>query len=182
MTLEPLEKEILDHAYAEARQITQEAQAEVQLLRAEAVKRTEETIKKISVETQEKKHAIEQMHTVQTALQTKQEFLREKKAIIDEVYEEFANVLEQEHESMLEALFAKATQQFKPATVIVRPADAQLAKKLFKGLAVEIQPMRGGFILESADGTERMDYRFETLIELLRTKTAKTVAHELFGD
>jgi len=162
--------------------------------RREGERITEETKKRLKeyedAVKMERDNAFEQINIRSQTVMKKQlkEFaMNTKKEMVEMVYREFLDYLKSmraDERTKIFKMMAESTksQISRPRVVYAKKDDIALAKKLFKGLEVRTKEMEGGFMLESGDGKEMVDFRFETLVELLKGRTLKNVSKTLFGE
>lgn len=187
MGLNKVADEIRFKAEKEAQRIINEGKSEGEGILEETRKRLreyEETIRK------ETSGGMEQINVRSQTLarkQAKELAMDARREVVEKVYQQFLgylrNVKGGERDRIFRKMLAGARKQIsKPRAVYVRKEDAAIARKLFKGLEVRTRDMHGGFVLESGDGKEIVDYSFETLVEMLKGRTLKSVSGTLFGD
>lgn len=181
MVLEELESEIIQNAKTEAQRIIAESQEEAKTLEEEAKARVKS--KKNSLE-EDLERQIAFLATIQKTrarMNMKHLLVSEKKALIDHVYAGFSELLEKNKATMIKKLYEKAKKDIKPAKIYVNQSDQRMAKTIFKGLEIEPKQITGGFIAESKDGRELVDYSYDTLLETVRGLSLQKVHKELFG-
>ncbi|UCC91932.1 MAG: hypothetical protein JSV39_01555, partial [Candidatus Aenigmatarchaeota archaeon] len=129
---------------------------------------------------------IEMRNLTMRKTREKELLLKTKRDIMEGVYGKFLEYLRnakgKEKEGIYRKLLALARKQMRsPKIMYVNPKDAGTAKRASRGVQVRKKGMEGGFMLESADGKEFVDFRFETLVELIRERTLKNTSKILFG-
>jgi vacuolar-type H+-ATPase subunit E/Vma4 len=187
MGLNKVTVEIRFNAEKEAQRILAEGRAEGERILGETRKRLKEFEESVG---KERDASLEQIGTKsQTVFQKrmKEAVMEIKKEAVEKVYQRFLESLEGvkggEKERLFRKMMASARKQIeRPETVYVRREDAPLAKALFRGLQVRTKDISGGFLLESGDGSEVVDYSFDMLVELLKGRTLKDVSKKLFGE
>jgi V/A-type H+-transporting ATPase subunit E len=187
MGLNKVADEIRLNAEREAERIVGEGRKEGERILEEAKKRLKEREEDAKKEIASSVEQITIRNQTLTQKRMKEFVMNTKREAVEKVYVEFLASLKTagsgEKEKMFRKMQAGAKSQIaKPETVYVRREDAPLAKKLFRGIEVKSKDMEGGFMLESGDGKEIVDYRFETVVELLKGKTLKNVTKTLFGE
>ena len=171
-----------------------EAQGILDEGRREGDKLIEETKKRLkeyeNAMKNEMENAVGQINVRSQTVMKKQlkEFaMNTKKEMVEMVYNEFLDYLKNMKGDERTRIFRKMaestkSQISKPGVVYARKEDTVLAKKLFGRLEIRTQEMEGGLMLESSDGKEMVDFRFETLVELLKGRTLKSVSRIMFGE
>ena len=111
-------------------------------------------------------------------LENKKSILMLKKELIDSIFAEvtqrIAALDRAKRKAHLDALLKKAEQHVAVSKVYCSKTDAELVKQ------AEQQEMLGGLIAENKDGTERVDYRYEHLLQELRKNIEGEVTKRLF--
>lgn len=180
MTLDRLIADIRKKAEQEAQRILDEAgRAEKQLL-AETRKRLKEEEQALRTQTEEQLRQLRAQAALTTKLKAREALMQARTEAIDRVYEEAVAILLKNKEAFYRRLMAAAKKQITLGRVAMNPRDCAMAKKLFKGLPVDTIETRGGFILTSTDGRERIDYRLETLVDAMKERTIRQVSDALF--
>ena len=106
-----------------------------------------------------------------------------KKEAIENIYKLFSeNVYSKSRKDLLKKLFEAGKGRINANTVYVDEQDFEYAKELFTSLNVEKSDIKGGMIIENKDGTERIDFTLNILMENLRKKTLSEVSKFLFGE
>lgn len=109
--------------------------------------------------------------------------LNKRKELIDAVFAELAERLQQlpdaQREEILSTLLANAEREITVHAVHVNSRDAGALSKR-KGLFVKPANLIGGLIAENADGTVRVDCSFDQMLQQLREQELATIARELF--
>ena len=187
MGLNKVVMEIRENARKEAQRLVSEGRSEGLRLMDEAKKRAKEQEDAIRKETEAAFGQIELRNQTIIKKQAKGFAMNTKKELVEKVYQEFLDYLKNVKGDERTRLFRKmlnATkgQIEKPKYVHVRREDVTLARKLFRGMEIRPKDMDGGFMLESGDGKEVVDLRFETLLDMLRGRTLKGVSKTLFGE
>lgn len=181
MSLEQLERGIIKNAEKEADRIVAEAEREAQDLVKEARNRAGKAKKGVQKQTKQQLSHYQDLKKTKQKMRQKQALLTEQKHLIDDVYQRFLTKLERNKKSIMKRLYAQARKGMKPARVYVAAADVSVARTLFRGVKVETQELKGGFILESRDGSQLVDHSYDTIIDTIRGKTLKQVSDALFG-
>lgn len=186
MGLEKVVVEIKENAERKAEGMVREAEKEAERIIREAKERAKQAKKGIEKENEQAIRQIEMRNLTIRKARKKELVLKAKKEMMDEVYMRFlVNISKskgRKRETIYRKLASIAKKQMKrPGVVYMDPKDSGLSKKVWKGLRFRKKEMKGGFMLESDDGKEFVDFRFETLNGLLKEKTLKDVSRMLFG-
>lgn len=163
--------DILRHAHKDIQKYNEETEqliaAKRQQLHAQAKIKEQELLQRI-----EAKRKLEAM----------QQTLRCRQELIDETFEAARQKLEKlppaQRKKLLDQLWKKASSQISIAQVTAAEKDMQTMRK--KCRKVRSTPGIGGFIAENKDGTIRVDMRFETLLEDVKTKKSSEIAQVLW--
>jgi vacuolar-type H+-ATPase subunit E/Vma4 len=187
MGLNKVADEIRLNAEREAQAIISEGRREGERMLEEAEKRLKEHEEAVRKETSSSMEQISIRSQTLTQKRMKEFVMNTKREAVERVYRQFLDYLKNakggERDGIFRKMMASARKQINaPEIVYARKEDMAHAKKLFRGLEVKAKGTDGGFILESGDGREIADYRFETLVELLKGKTLKSVSKTLFGE
>lgn len=178
MGLEEVRNEIKEKAAREKDKIISEARKEAQSILAKTIEKAKnaqvhelESAKRIV-------ESIERKEITTTELDIKKKMLNIKKESITEVFDEALKTLgkDKKQSKYLEALLKKAKKSMDVAKIRANAKD----KSEFKDYTFEKDDISGGFIAENKDGTIRMNYSYDTLMEDLKGETVTDVAKILF--
>jgi V/A-type H+/Na+-transporting ATPase subunit E len=170
MGFEELKKKVLKEAEVEEKRLLSEAEKEKQRLQ----KKAEETIKafseKVDKETDKEIAQLETREIASANLEVKKRSLKAKEELFEKVFTTLKNDVGKklktaDRKKLLENLVKLAEKQISIGIIYCNKEDAKLLGKNCKE-----QKMLGGIIAETKDGTVRLDYSFETLIEEIREK------------
>jgi vacuolar-type H+-ATPase subunit E/Vma4 len=178
--------EIKENAEKEAEAIVREAEKEAEAILSESARIVRERGKEMESEMEKEIKQIEMRNSTMRKTRKKELLLKTKRDVMEGVYGKFLEILGnakgREKEGIYRKLLALAREQIRnPKIMYVNPKGTGTAKKVFRGVQIRKRKMKGGFILESDDRKEFVDFRFETLIELLKEKTLKNISKILFG-
>jgi vacuolar-type H+-ATPase subunit E/Vma4 len=114
-----------------------------------------------------------------------QERLHAQQALIDETFEEAAHALATlpaaKRKRCLRALYNEASAHLDVARIQAGRKDAEHLRGIAgRGIAITVM-QSDGFIASNADRTERVDYRFATLLSRKREALLPEIASILFG-
>ena len=193
-SIDRLREAVLAKAREEAERIVREAEE-----RAKKIVEEVEERKRKEVEEARKKLFEEvgyEARIAEARIKASQMIARVKNEVMEElkkrVFEELEKLGVEERKKSLEKLFDEAlasgviSGRFR---VIVAPRDSGIAKELVidRGLGDRVisisvkEDMMGGVILESEDGSTRVDNSYETRLEMVLRRRASEIAKELFG-
>ena len=182
MGLESVIEEILARGRAEADAIRKSADAEHQRLLEEA---RGEGAKLLVAREQEAKVAAERARIQDLAraeLESKRTVLAAQKEVLDEVYAAALQKLSTlpDRDGILRALLTANASEWRTGKVYASPRDADSVRAIvgpnFAGTIDSV----GGVVIESADGTRRVDLRYETLLRDVWDDAVKEVAETLW--
>ncbi len=116
-------------------------------------------------------------------LEVKKAILNARKEILDAVYEQakesIGKLPPEKNQKLLKSIIEK--NQNNNARIYSRAKDKPLIKKLTKlGHAGEIDCI-GGVVIENADGTEVLDFKYDTILKSVSEQSLKQVSDILFG-
>ncbi len=184
MTLEPVIEEITRKGHLEIAEIKKEAEKKAEEIIAEAKERAEEIIKKAKVEAEREVERLRKQEISGIKLEMKKEELAKKKDIVERVREKLIERIrsmdDKEREKLLEKLISKYDQDgFK---VYSNKRDEEIVKRLAKKMeyAGNVECL-GGIILESADGSYRINLTFDNIVEDVFEERMKDIHRILFG-
>lgn len=185
MTLEPVIEEITRKGHLEIAEIRREAEKKAEEIIAEAKEKAEEIIKKAKAEAEREVERLRKQEISGIKLEMKKEELAKKKDVVERVreklIEKIRNMGESEREELLKKLISKYDQDgFK---VYSSKKDEEIVKKLVKKMeyAGNIECL-GGIILESADGSYRINLTFDNIVEEVFEDKMKDIHKILFGE
>ena len=181
MSLENLEKSIRKNAQKEADWILSEAEKEADVIRKEARARIAARKKELQKNLERETLLLASRKRARARMLKNQALLEEKKKLITEVYDRFLAKMEKNKRDIMKKMFMKAKNELSIGKVYVKSEDLKVAKAALPEIPIEKRSILGGIIAESKDGTELVDYSYETILEILRQRTLKQVSSELFG-
>ncbi len=189
MGLENVVEDILNSARADVSAIAAEQDAEVSTIIEEA-KRTGERImgEKIAAAEDEAKR-IRKQEISGANLEVRRMMLNTRKEILDETYKQAAKrIRELDSEPLLRSLIRA---HIGDATRIYsnkrdQPVVLKLCDELLEDQLTELEyagniDCIGGIILENEDGTVRLDYTFDTIMDEVSERSMKQISSILFG-
>ena len=118
-------------------------------------------------------------------LEAKRIVLNAKKEILDRSYQETLKDLESMSETektkVYQTILTNAKKIISKPKVFCPKGESRLVQKDIEITSVTEMDMAPGLILESQDGTVRLDYRFNTILGAVWEKELKNVSNVLFG-
>lgn len=180
MGMEKVREEVLAKAKRQAAQIVAEANRESEAIMKSAEEKAEENKKRAM---QESERRISEMNTRELAaaeLEAAKMMLDAKKKLMEDAFEEaksrLAKTPAQERRRHIKTLIEKAKQQTDIHKVLCAERDINSVE----GYKSQPTIITGGIIIENKDGTVRVDYSYEALMEKAKEKALKDVANTLF--
>jgi len=181
MGLEKVRDEILNNATSEADKIKNKADNDVNKISEDAIQSIQE-YKERSLK--EAKNIIESKKIREKAtfsLELKKLNLDAKKDLIEKVFNEVnKRVIELNHDQrkdLIKKLQDKAKKEIDVKTVFCNEKDT----KLIEGFEVEEENILGGIIAENQEGSVRVNYSFDSILQNLREKYMQEISKILFG-
>ena len=183
MGLEAIVKEIKAKGKAEADKISKEAEKEASQIIADAQSRAEKITetKKEAVAAEIKR--LKQQELSSANLEVKRGLLNARKEILDIVYEKAVegvkNFPADKNKELLKVIIEQ--NEAGNSKIYSRSEDKAVVKKLAKlKHAGEIDCI-GGVVIENEDGTEYLDFKYDTILNDANEQSLKQVSDILFG-
>ena len=185
MALEKVVGNILETANTEAAARIATAEKE----RAAILQKADETIaNKKKAQDKELEIALKRLRQQEISsaeLEAKRIVLNAKKEILDRTFKETLKDLESMSEAekvrVYEKILTNAKKSISKPKVICPKGESRLVHKDSDITSVTETDMSAGLVLESQDGTIRLDYRFNTMLTAVWEKELKNVSNVLFG-
>ncbi len=183
MGLETIVEEIRAKGKAEAEKISSEASIEVSKIIADAEAASsklraakEEAVKK-------EIQRLRQQELSSAHLEVKKTMLNARKEILDEVYEHAKDAVKklpaEKNQTLLKAILEKNA--LDKGRLYSRSKDKQALKKLTKLEHAGGIECLGGVVIENEDGTEVLDFKYDTILKNVSEGSLKQVSDILFG-
>jgi V/A-type H+-transporting ATPase subunit E len=183
MGLENVIEDILQQAKKQVDVINTLADEEVAAINEKAQAKAEKVIKdkQTEVDAQIKRMRIQEISGAH--LEVKRAVLNAKKDLLDSVYQSardsIAAIPTEKNTAMLKAILDK--QSSSGSTVYSNARDAALVREMTDlTFAGEIECI-GGLAIENEDGSVRMDFTFDTILDDVSEQTLKQISDILFG-
>ncbi len=183
MGLDAIVEDIRAKGRAEANKISEETALEISRIIADAdanaakLKTAKEEAVRKEIE------RLKQQELSSANLEVKKAILNARKEIMDEVYEDAKDSVKklpaEKNQKLLKTIIEK--NENNNAKIYSRNKDKQIVKKLTKlEYAGEIDCI-GGIVIENADGTEVLDFKYDTILKNVSEQSLKPVSDILFG-
>lgn len=185
MSLEKVVNEITEQANAQAKEVIDSGKKEAREIRARAQSQADKNHEKTRYNLDRNIKEIRKMELSTLNISLKKQELNAKKQSIEAVYGIVAKKLEampsaRKH-SLLKKLLEKASKEIRAKYYSCSKKDMDLIKKLVPKLQFkESIDCLGGFVLETADETVRVNYCFDVLLQELKRKTLKDLLARSF--
>ncbi len=183
MSLETFVQVVLDKGKSEAGEIMAQARAEAERMLSEVRAEGEKAIR----EAEERAHQAAERKRVQDLaradLETRKIVLAAQKEALDEVYQRALARLGtlRENARILEKLLKANEAEWKAGgRVFSNARDASLVKVLVGKAYAGTVDCAGGLVIENADGTRRVDLRYESLLRDVWNDSVREVAEVLW--
>ncbi len=183
MGLDAIVEEIRAKGKAEADRISGETYQEVSKIISDA---QSQALKIKTAKEEAVKKEIERLRQQEMAsahLEVKRAMLNARKELLDEVYENAKDAIHklpnEKNQKIVASIIGK--NENNNAKIYSHKKDTAIIKKLTKlAYAGEIDGI-GGVIIENEDGTEYLDFRFDTILKNVSEQSLKQVSDILFG-
>jgi V/A-type H+/Na+-transporting ATPase subunit E len=181
MGFEDLKEKVLKDAKKEEERILKDAKTQADLLKSQIVKEVsiyeEESDKKVN----QKIKMMEVKILASSALEVKKKNLSIKESLIKESFDTAINKIDKKltlpaRKKLINNLLKKAEKEIEIGIVFCNAKD----KKLIESKKLKEIDILGGVIVENKEGTVRIDYSFETLIDEIKEKNIAEINNILF--
>jgi V/A-type H+-transporting ATPase subunit E len=183
MGLENVVNDILKQARAEVSTVNSEADVETAAIINAA---NEEKKKMVEIRQAEIDARIERMHKQEMSsahLEIKRATLNAKKDVLDEVFQSAKDAISsmpsEKNVTLLKAILDKHGTS--GTRVYSNGRDAKLVQEMTDLTYMDEIDCIGGIIIENDDGTVRLDYTFDTILNNVSEQTLKQISDILFG-
>ncbi|MCZ7357228.1 MAG: V-type ATP synthase subunit E [Candidatus Methanoperedens sp.] len=183
MGLDAIVQEIKAKGKAEAERISGEAYKEASLIIAEAQSQAEKIKAAKEMEARREIERIRQQEISSANLEVKRSLLNARKEVLDEVAEKTkSSVLKlpaEKNQKLMQSIIRKY--EADNSKIYSNGKDKVFVKKITKlEYAGEIDIM-GGVVIENEDGTESLDFKYDTILKEVSEQSLKQVSDILFG-
>jgi len=180
MGLEAVKEEVLDNARQQSNAIIADARNESNRIAREAEKNIEEIKQHSEEETRKMLDTIKKQELASADLENKKMLLEAKKQVIDNVFAESKKRLESMEDKKREALIKKVLDKTKGDIEITYVYCNKKDLRFLKGFAIQPADIIGGLIAENKDKTIRVDYSFDTLLQIIKENELQNINKILF--
>ena len=181
MGLEAVKDEILANARKQEDALLAEAKKEADKIMKEAQNSIAEFKQKTEAETKRLAEMINRQETASAELESKKLILEAKKEAMESAFDEARKIVEKlsgkKREEYMNRLLEKAKNDIEVDKVYCNKNDARLVK----GFKAESADIIGGIIAENKDGTVRVDYSFDALLQTIKENELQKISKLLFG-
>ncbi len=183
MGLDAIVEEIKAKGREEANRISSETDKEVSKIIAEA-QASAAKLKAVRIEAVKKEiDRMKQQELSSANLEVKKAILNARKEILDEVYlaaqDSIAKLPPEKNQKILKSIIEK--NENGNSKIYTRNKDAPVVRKLTKLKPGEEIDCIGGVVIENADGTEVLDFRYDMILKNVNEQSLKQVSDILFG-
>ncbi len=183
MTLERVAQAILERGKAEAEEILGQARAEKERMLSEARTEGEAAMKAAEANAREEGERRRVQEGARAELEARKISLSAQKEALDDVYKRALTRLSElkDNAGILKSLLkANESEWQSGGRVYSHPKDAQIVKRIVGAAYTGNVDGEGGVVIESADGTRRIDLRYESLLREIWDDSVKEVAEILW--
>jgi V/A-type H+-transporting ATPase subunit E len=187
MGIENVAREVKKSAKSEAKKIVKDAEKEAKRILEEAKKLAEKKVSEAKIRAEKEAARYERREVASTHLSQKKELLKAEEEAVKQVVEESRRLISAMDKRMRTKLTKRCVQAAmrelpEAALYYCNAQDKQTIGKAFPGLryAGSIKVM-GGVVLESKDGSVRVDYTFDRILKELEEEKVDEIRSRLFG-
>jgi V/A-type H+-transporting ATPase subunit E len=185
MALDKVIQAILDEGKREAERIVAEGRKEAEKTLAEARKQGEHMIEEKQAEAEKLSKRMKVQETARAEIESKKLVLKAQKEFLDGVYQSALQRLSEQWSSkLIEATIDKNASEVKNGLVFSNERDGSMAERLARACGGKFGgtiDCMGGIVIESSDGSVRMDYRLETILKEIWDNSVIEVSSILWG-
>ncbi|MGP8336749.1 MAG: V-type ATP synthase subunit E [Methanosarcinaceae archaeon] len=183
MGLETVVKDITDVANAEATKISSEADAEASSILDEARQSAKNIMGNRLAKAEDDIKKLRQQETSSANLEVKRTMLNARKEVLNKVDKKgadiIANMPSSKNEELLKAIIDK--HQGNGNKIYSNKSSEELVKNLSSLSYAGNIDCSGGVIIENEDGTIRLNYTYDIILESVNEKSMKQISDILFG-
>lgn len=183
MSLETFVQVILDKGKAEAGEIIKQARAEAERMLSEIRAEGEKAVQDAQERARQAAVRKRVQDLARAELETRKIVLAAQKDALDEVYQRALERLGtlRENTSILQKLLqANEAEWESGGRVFSNPRDAALVKDMARKAYAGNVDCAGGLVIENADGTRRVDLRYESILRDVWNDSVREVAEVLW--
>ena len=183
MGLETVVKDITDVANAEASKINADADAEVSNILDEARQSAKKIMGDRLAKSEDDIKKLRQQEISSANLEVKRKMLNARKEVLDKVYSQttdlIANLPSSKNEELLKAIIDKY--QGSGAKIYSNKDSEKLVTKLSSLAYAGNIDCIGGVVIENENGTIRLDYTYDIILDSVNDMSMKQISDILFG-
>lgn len=178
MSLDKVVDEILSRGRREAEAIVESADAERKRMLSEEREEGETLLEEKERQAEAQAERERQREVARAELEAKRIGLQAQREVLDEVLQRAKERLVDagSRERLTRALVEAHRDEIADGVVLCRPGDVALLQRLVKGEVRGELGGIGGFVVESHDGSRRLDLTFDTLLDDLWEDVVRDVA------
>jgi len=180
MGLEAVKEEIIRNSKEQESAMLAEARRESAIIAKESEKKISEMREKSEADTKKLTDSIKRQALSSAEMEGKKMILDAKKQVIDGVFAEAGKMLEALDDKKREAYIKKLAERAKKEMSIGRVYCNKRDIKFIREFSTEPAGMICGLIAENSDGTIRIDYSFETMLESIKESEMQSINKMLF--
>ena len=180
MGLEAVKEEIIRNAKRQEEELLAEAREQARKILDEAKKKALELKEKTEAETKKLLELMKKQEAASAELEAKKMMLEAKKSLMDKVFEKARQRIEKlepkKREAFMQSLLEKAKNEISIGKIYCSKKDA----KSLKEYKTEHADIICGLIAENEDGTIRVDYSFDTMLQSIKESWLQEINKTLF--
>jgi V/A-type H+-transporting ATPase subunit E len=182
MSLEAVVQRILEHGAAEARAIVDTAKAEADGRLREIKERGQRDVAQRIADGRRAAERLRVQEAARAELASRKIVLASQKEILDAVKAEALRLLgsPENRREILNALFEEHGEEWQSGKVYCTSEDRQFVRDTVGARFGGTIECSGGIVIESEDGTRRIDLRFETILQDIWEDSVKELAEILW--
>jgi V/A-type H+/Na+-transporting ATPase subunit E len=184
MALDKVANEILESARQEAETRVQDAEKERARILLDSDQKIDKMRKAEEKELQETLHRMRRQELSSAELEAKKIVLNKRKELLsrtfDEMLKELSTMDPKEKSAAYKKILADGKKTIQRPKVFCPKGESDLLAGLRGCESLTETNMESGLILENADGTVRLDFRFQSILETVWDHELKKVSNILF--
>ncbi|MCX6707772.1 MAG: V-type ATP synthase subunit E family protein [Candidatus Woesearchaeota archaeon] len=184
MGLEELKREILEKASAEAGRIIKEGESEAWKIAKDTDSQIKDLRDKSDAETSKLIESMERKEVSGAEFDAKKAKLDRKKEMVEKAFSNAVKALsdmpDKKREQYLKKLVEKAKKEIDVSFVYANSDDRKIVEKM-SGVKYKQADISGGIIAENKDGSIRVDYSYDELLDSIKKESMQEIAEKLFG-
>lgn len=184
MSLERVIEAILQRGQVEAQEILDSARQEREGTLSEVATKGEDLFREREQQAKEQTAREKLREIARAELGSKKTALQAQKEVLDDIIDRAKRRLRERppSEDLLKNLVDAHQEELAGGFVLCNGTDLSILRKLVKCEVRDELDCIGGFVIESEDGSRRIDLTYDTFLEDLWEDTVKEVANVLWGE